>query len=876
LTLGAPARLPYPGLRSFRREESDLFFGREDCIGMMVDRLAATRFLAVLGSSGTGKSSIVKTGLLDALDLGFMAAAGSNWRVVDFRPGEAPIRHLARRLLETESDGLEAPRVPDQDEVELLRAFLARGPRSLAEWRREGRMAPSVNLLLLVDQFEEMFRYQDYAGREEAEAFTALLLESARVAHSRIYVVLTMRSEYLGACALVEGLAEAITEGIFLVPRMNRGQCREAIVGPARICGFEIEDALINRLLNDLAAFAPWDDRGGRGRLERLGRRADQLPLLQYCLNRMWVRAMDGAGSAPVLLTLADYERIGALGGALDAHADEILAALGADRAPVAERAFRALTEGATVADAVRRPASFGELVEICDGDEAALRAVVDAFRAPGCNFLSPEADVVNPKSLTAETIVDISHESLIRQWKLVSGWLEAEARDVRIWRRLKERFDDGEALQKRELANILAWLDEQRPNLAWARRYGGDFSAITRFIESSEQRRRRFAPVMMPLFGLATILISAVFVFGGWAILLGSSEVPAAPFLVWQSLVAAVTCAFGLWWYSGRTPRTAWLAGSASFLLGSATAVGLIVALSKGNQQDAEIWWNATLAPACFVTTLAIFEPTLRRLPIWLLLVVPYSLLIGIASLVPGEFVVRMLLYIIVWCIECCLFGVRLRRAANSREPSDPGPAWAAATLSLIFLATCVLITFWTSLVLKILTQSTDFQWQIGTAVGSASLAITFAFALRRWRGLGPKTAALAGPTVFILHYVLTFVCALALLSYGLPLLQAQHWAGALLGAPSALTGLAVFDRDFRKISVWLLFVVLFAAPFSVLAWLYDTARISINLPTFSFLVLVLVTIWIAAIGYRMRAARTIRKSDSIAASPMRALETA
>ena len=95
-------RAPYPGLRAFRREETDLFFGREDCINAMVDRLAATRFLAVLGSSGTGKSSLVRTGLLDALELGLMAKAGSRWKIVDFRPSGAPLKNLARRLLETE------------------------------------------------------------------------------------------------------------------------------------------------------------------------------------------------------------------------------------------------------------------------------------------------------------------------------------------------------------------------------------------------------------------------------------------------------------------------------------------------------------------------------------------------------------------------------------------------------------------------------------------------------------------------------------------------------------------------------------------------------------------------------------------------------
>src|SRR5437764_9221292 len=97
-------RAPYPGLRAFRRDETDLFFGREDCINAMVDRLAATRFLAVLGSSGTGKSSMVKTGLLDGLDLGLMADAGSAWNVIDFKPSGAPLHNLALGLVKVRTD----------------------------------------------------------------------------------------------------------------------------------------------------------------------------------------------------------------------------------------------------------------------------------------------------------------------------------------------------------------------------------------------------------------------------------------------------------------------------------------------------------------------------------------------------------------------------------------------------------------------------------------------------------------------------------------------------------------------------------------------------------------------------------------------------
>ena len=488
-------RPPYPGLRAFRREETDLFFGREDCTNMMVDRLAATRFLAVLGSSGTGKSSLVRTGLLDALELGLMAKAGSRWKIVDFRPGGSPLKNLARRLLETEHD-TENPYIEPKD-VDLLRAFLARGPRAVIEWCRSGHLPKGGNLLLLVDQFEELFRYQDYAGREEAEAFVALLIESAREADARIYVTITMRSEYLGACALIEGLSDAINAGMFLTPRMTREHCRDAIVGPAEVCAIEIEPALVNRLLNDLANFAPWDDHDANDQLDRLMRRADQLPLLQYTLNRMWQRAHERTPGKRVKLTVDDYLAIEGLSGALNAHANQIFDDLGKQRAQVAEWVFRALTAGSTLADAVRRPTRLDDLISACGGDEAGVRAVVDAFRAPGVNFLVPEFDPHNPK-LPLDTYIDISHESLIRQWKKLSEWLGAEGRAAQQWRRLVDRFGTGEMLRGRELANLVAWRTETKPNAAWAKRYGGDYPAVIAYLDKSQraQNSKRVAAI--------------------------------------------------------------------------------------------------------------------------------------------------------------------------------------------------------------------------------------------------------------------------------------------------------------------------------------------------------------------------------------------
>ena len=306
-----------------------------------------------------------------------------------------------------------------------------------------------------------------------------------------------MRSEYLGACALIEGLSDAINAGMFLTPRMTRDHCREAIVGPAEVCNIEIEPALVNRLLNDLANFAPWDDHDVNDQLDRLMRRADQLPLLQYTLNRMWQRARERSPDKRVKLTVDDYVAIEGLSGALNAHANQIFDDLGKQRAQVAEWVFRALTAGSTIADAVRRPTRLDELIAACGGDEAGVRAVVDAFRAPGVNFLVPELDPHNPK-LAPDTYIDISHESLIRQWKKLSEWLGAEGRAAQQWRRLVDRFGTGEMLRGRELANLIAWRSETKPECGLGqtlrRRLSGASSPILDKSQRAQNTKRAAA----------------------------------------------------------------------------------------------------------------------------------------------------------------------------------------------------------------------------------------------------------------------------------------------------------------------------------------------------------------------------------------------
>jgi hypothetical protein len=520
--------MPYPGLRPFGRDEMEIFFGREAALDTMLDRLAETKFLAVLGPSGCGKSSLVRTGLYSALTLGLLPHAGGRWRIAEFTPGRQPIRNLALALtnIRNAGDGTQ----PDQaDTVELVAAHLQRGPRSIVELVDGGLLGKKEeewNLLIVVDQFEELFRFRDYAGREKAEALSELLLESARSALP-IHAVITMRSEYLGACSLIPGLAEQISSGMYLTPRMTREECRQAIEGPADARGFEVEPGLVTHLLNDLHNFAAFDQPEGVDQGEQLSLQADQLPLMQHLLNRMWrratvkhSRASSGAGNSAsvgrVRITDNDYEAVGGLTGALDEHGQEIIDGLrdefGDGVVETIARLFRALVDGPSLPLAVRRPRSLCELIRAAGGEEKRLEVerIIEAFRGPSCNFLRTSDD-----DLADDVLIDLGHESLIRRWSKFSAWFAAEVEAREMWTRLSrdaELWKQGQMNSPRDLGlrRFTDWWNREQPMPYVSQRYGGDFDDVRNFLRAGKagEKRQKFFRV----FAL-TLVIGAIIV---------------------------------------------------------------------------------------------------------------------------------------------------------------------------------------------------------------------------------------------------------------------------------------------------------------------------------------------------------------------------
>ena len=312
----------------------------------LLQRLGANRFVAVVGTSGSGKSSLVRCGLLSELLGGKLLRAGASWEVAVTHPGGNPLALLTDAILDAD--------LYDRDQEharEQLLATLSRSQFGLVEAVKQARLGEGTNFLLVVDQFEEIFRFNEagQAQQEVANEFVSLLLEAAAQTEVPIYVVLTMRSDFIGDCGQFEGLAEMVNRGEFLIPRLSRDQYKRVIEAPIKVAGGQIAPRLLQRLLNDL------------------GQQADQLPCLQHALMRTW-SVWSRAGRARRPLDLDDYQRVGRMSEALSLHADEIFDSLESDRQrELCAGMFKALTVQESESRGIRRPQRLGSLCQILE-----------------------------------------------------------------------------------------------------------------------------------------------------------------------------------------------------------------------------------------------------------------------------------------------------------------------------------------------------------------------------------------------------------------------------------------------------------------------------------------------------------------------------
>lgn len=435
------ALCPYRGLRPFREEDAAFFFGREAFARRLAEAAQGRDLVALVGPSGSGKSSVVQAGLMPKLRRQRPPAA--TWDTAVFTPGDRPFHRLAAALIPLlEPDLSETDRLA---EAKKLGDRLASGEVDLEEAvERTLEVSGGTDRLLLVaDQFEELFTLTPGAARRPLVGALLQALDRAPLT-----LVLTLRADFYGhAIALSRELSDRVERGVVNLGPMRQEELERAIVEPARRVGLRFEPGLAARILDDV------------------GEEPGNLPLLEFALTELWARQRDG------LLTHAAYEEIGEVVGAIAQRAEAEFKNFTSEQREIARRIFTRLVRVARPeegAEDTRQRATLAELKtsEVSE-DFGSLERVVKALA-------DARLVVTGRDEATGEEKVEMAHEALIRGWGRLWGWLD-EDREFLLWRqRLQAALaewqrtghDQGALLRGAPLAEAERWLAEQPDKL--------------------------------------------------------------------------------------------------------------------------------------------------------------------------------------------------------------------------------------------------------------------------------------------------------------------------------------------------------------------------------------------------------------------------
>lgn len=446
---------PYRGLEFFDESHAEYFFGREELTAQLLKKVVEERFVAVTGPSGSGKSSLVRAGLIAQLRQGKKISGSNQWKIRLITPTEHPLKSLATAFIDPDLNDLERA-----EQLRRAETFLQDGGVGLAQLVRASLPVPTglsseqqPQFLLVIDQFEEVFTLSQGAQAErERQEFFDCLLGAAEIVKDLLSIVIVLRSDFCNKCSFYEGLAQRISQQPVTVSPLKYEQIKATIVQPAQKVGLVCEPNLVYTMLLDVI--------GAPG----------ELPLLQYTLLELWRRRRVGAEGGVARLTLDAYQELGGVRGTLQKRATEVFHCLSAEEQVVARRIFLALTQLGEGTEDTRRRVVKSELVSptfpVTLVDQvleklATAKLVVISQENISPNE-QPDQEPPDQKSASISTstnlpsgststiataltrclsqeIVDVAHEALIRNWSLLRSWLEESREMLRRQRRIEQ-----------------------------------------------------------------------------------------------------------------------------------------------------------------------------------------------------------------------------------------------------------------------------------------------------------------------------------------------------------------------------------------------------------------------------------------------------
>ncbi|WP_242482094.1 caspase family protein [Trichormus variabilis] len=484
-----PNKNPYRGLAAFdfKPEDIQFFYGRTALTDELLEKLWQQNFLAVLGASGSGKSSVVRAGLLNAIQQGERRDT-ANWHILPvITPGNDPLASLAAAFIN--------PNEPDGRKSRLCQTYSRElqeeGAKALAKLVADYQPNPVV---LVIDQFEEVFTLCN--DSQERQKFFACLMDVLTSPNetenntAALRVVITMRADFLGKCLEQDyaGLAENIKNHIATVTPLNQEELRDAIIKPAELVGLSVEEALVRKMIADVQGSPA------------------SLPLLQYALTELWELWhqdwQQRGTTAGKTLTLTNYVQIGEVKGALEKQADKVYNTLSEKEQAVAKRIFLELTQLGEGTEDTRRRVLKSELINDQHPEELLDQVIcklADARLVVTNNIVLNVTTVVRTEKMgdttsqPVEVVIDVAHEALIRHWTSLRLWLDENRDALRTERKLQTAAKDW---QDHQQDSAYLWLGAR---LAEAQEYEQKYFRLGRlvplskkFIEASKTEQQR------------------------------------------------------------------------------------------------------------------------------------------------------------------------------------------------------------------------------------------------------------------------------------------------------------------------------------------------------------------------------------------------
>jgi len=461
INTGVLQRNPFPGSRPFFSAEDQLFFGRDKAVSELLEILLKRRFVAVVGASASGKTSLIQSGVIPAL----LADMKREWVPVFIRPGKRPMESLIRGFQRVFSKN-----ISESDVYSFLKSS-----RSVSDFLLEKDLG-NFHYFIVVDQFEELFTWPVAQKKRKSGKnpdtihFINHLMKLVDAKEPQIYLMLSIRSDFLDYCSSYRELTEHLNKSKYLLPQMNRNDLKEAILEPFRVAGATVESGFEEYLMSDMEEVDP------------------PMPLLQHALKQTW-NHWKSRGITNLPVSLEDYQATGALRNGLSRDLENLYQSLEFYQKEICERIFKTVAFKTDRQEAYSRRTSLGNIARISQSKVERVIEVVEIFDKAGHPFLGYQ----HSAPLSSESRVDLSHESLIIIWDRLRQWVNEEDESIRMYLKLSKasalyQQGKGVLLEAAELQKAIDWKKLHNPTPAWGIQFNPAFERAMVFLNTSEE----------------------------------------------------------------------------------------------------------------------------------------------------------------------------------------------------------------------------------------------------------------------------------------------------------------------------------------------------------------------------------------------------